>query len=100
MYDNGVGITKSQKVATKWYRRAAEQGHADAQSNLGVKYFFGKGLDQNDQKAYVWFAVAAANGSGAAAKNLVVLKRRMTKLQIKMAAKSSLKCIEKKYKNC
>ena len=100
MYDNGVAVAKSEKVATNWYRRAAEQGNADAQSNLGVKYFFGKSLAQNDLKAYVWFSVAAANGSEAAGKNLVVLKRRMTKPQIQLAAKNSLKCIEKKYKNC
>jgi len=100
MYDNGVGVSKNEKAATTWYRRSAEQGNVDAQTNLGVKYFFGRGLDQNNLKSYVWFSVAAANGSASARKNLVFLKRKMTKEQIQIATKSTSACIEKKYKNC
>jgi TPR repeat protein len=100
MYDNGVGVAKDEKAAIGWYRRAAVQGNADAQSNLGVKYFFGKGLAQNNLKAYVWFSVAAENGSAAAGKNLIVVKGRMTKPQIQLAAQGTLTCIEQKYKNC
>ena len=37
-YANGQGISKDDKQASEWYRKAAEQGHADAQSNLGVMY--------------------------------------------------------------
>lgn len=100
MYDYGVGVAKNEKAAIGWYRRAAVQGNADAQSNLGVKYFFGKGLAQSDVKAYVWFSVAAENGSTAAGKNLAVVKGRMTKPQIQLAAQRTLTCIEQKYKNC
>jgi TPR repeat protein len=38
MYDKGEGVPEDDKEAMKWYRLAAEQGYASAQSNLGVMY--------------------------------------------------------------
>jgi TPR repeat protein len=35
MYYNGEGVPQDSKTAVKWFRRAAEQGHAGAQSRLG-----------------------------------------------------------------
>ncbi|MEN8220548.1 MAG: tetratricopeptide repeat protein [Pseudomonadota bacterium] len=35
-------------TAFKWFRNAAEQGHAAAQYNLGNMYHSGKGVPQND----------------------------------------------------
>ena len=46
----------------KWYRKAAEQGNAQAQFSLGGMYFCGEGVPKDDTEAYVWVAVAAANG--------------------------------------
>ena len=37
-YANGVGVAKDEAEAVKWYRKAAEQNHAQAQYNLGVCY--------------------------------------------------------------
>ena len=36
MYSRGEGISRDDKEAVKWYRRAAEQGIAGAQSKLGL----------------------------------------------------------------
>lgn len=36
MYRDGRGVLQSDTEAVKWYRKAAEQGDADAQNNLGV----------------------------------------------------------------
>jgi hypothetical protein len=36
MYQNGRGVPQDYKTAAKWYRLAAEQGLANAQSNLGL----------------------------------------------------------------
>jgi hypothetical protein len=38
MYDNGEGVLEDDKEAVKWLRKAAEQGDADAQNNLGYVY--------------------------------------------------------------
>jgi TPR repeat protein len=43
----------------KWYRRAAEQGVAFAQFNLGVRYANGQGVARDPVQAYRWFGVAA-----------------------------------------
>jgi tetratricopeptide (TPR) repeat protein len=47
--------------AMKWYRRAAEQGYADAQINLAEMYFTGRGAPQSYVQALSWFILAANN---------------------------------------
>ena len=34
MYENGEGVKQDDREAAKWYRKAAEQGNADAQKAL------------------------------------------------------------------
>ena len=36
MYAKGRGVLEDDKEAVKWFRKAAEQGHAEAQFNLGL----------------------------------------------------------------
>ncbi len=45
-----------------WFRKAANQGYADAQHSLGVCYFLGNGIKENKEKAKEWFEKAAAQG--------------------------------------
>ncbi len=47
----------------KWYRRAAEQGDAKAQLQLGNMYHKGEGwgVPQDYIQAHMWFNLAAAN---------------------------------------
>ncbi len=40
--------------AVKWYRKAAEQGHGDAQNELAKCYLYGKGVAQNLEEAKKW----------------------------------------------
>ena len=37
-YKYGEGLEQSDKEAVRWYRQAADQGHAAAQFRLGVVY--------------------------------------------------------------
>ena len=46
----------------KWYRLAAEQGYAEGQTNLGVMYVNGAGVDQSSKEAVRWFQLAAEQG--------------------------------------
>ena len=46
-----------------WLRKAAEQGHAAAQANLGAMYEEGSGVPKDDQQAVAWFRKAAEQGS-------------------------------------
>lgn len=48
----------------------ANQGHAVAQFNLGVKYDFGQGVNKDAAQAVRWYRLAAAQGHGGAQFNL------------------------------
>lgn len=45
--------------AANWYRLAAEEGHAGAQTGLGALYRDGLGIARNYEKALMWFRRAA-----------------------------------------
>ena len=47
----------------KWYRKAAEQGDADAQYYLGLCYYRGEGIKQNYEDAVKWYRKAADQGN-------------------------------------
>ena len=51
------------ETAVRLYRKAAEQGDALAQSELGAMYFNGQGVPRDDVLAYMWLDLAAAQGS-------------------------------------
>ena len=70
MYDNGEGVLQDDQTAVKWYIRAAEQGHASAQSNLGNMYSDGRGVPQDYQTAVTWYIRAAEQGDDIAQYNL------------------------------
>jgi hypothetical protein len=64
MYERGQGVNQDYAKAVKWYRKAAEQGSASSQSNLGSMYFNGQGVTQNYVKAVKWWRKAAEQGDG------------------------------------
>ena len=47
LYYTGKGITQDRKEATKWQRKAAEQGLVEAQFGLGGLYRYGLGVAQD-----------------------------------------------------
>ena len=59
---------------TRWrcngFTRAAEQGLAHAQNNLGVMYDNGRGVPQDDKTAAEWYTRAAEQGHATAQTNL------------------------------
>ena len=98
---NWVGVSlQDNETAVMWYTKAAEQGYAEAQYNLGFMYASGEGVPENDVKAYVWWSMAKANGNKSAKDNIEVLKSMMTKEQIAKAQEIGSKCYESDYKDC
>ena len=63
--DSG-GIEQSPTEAVKWFRKAAEQGYADAQLNLAGMCIDGSGTEQNDAEGMEWLQKAAKQGNDAA----------------------------------
>lgn len=59
-------------------RKAAEQGDADAQYQLGVMYGKGDGVSQNSVTAYAWLRLAAVQGDKGAAKSLGLIDNNFT----------------------
>ncbi len=49
-----------------WMRRAAEQGYAEAEQDLGAMYLQGSGVTRNVDQALYWFRRAARNGQACA----------------------------------
>jgi hypothetical protein len=58
--DNGAGVPQDYAQAALWYRKAAEQGDAEAQWSLGGLYLGGHGVPRDYAEAYFWYALAAA----------------------------------------
>ena len=66
------GVLRGRAAAPKaaaalvWYRKAADQGYANAQFNLGTMYHQGNSVPQSYKEALVWYRKAADQGySGA-----------------------------------
>ncbi|MBQ0062898.1 MAG: sel1 repeat family protein [Prevotella sp.] len=53
---------KNYTEAAKWFRKAAEQGDADAQYNLGACYYNGYGVTKSYAEAAKWYRKAAEQG--------------------------------------
>ena len=100
MYGNGYGVTQDDATAVKWYRKAAEQGNADAQYNLALMYEDGKGVVQDVAYAHMWWNIAAANGDEDAARARNTIAKEMTSSQIAEAQKLARECVRKNYKGC
>ncbi len=60
-------------TALKEFRVLAEQGHAEAQNNLGVMYDKGRGVPQDYAEAIRWFRLAATQGYALAQYKLGVM---------------------------
>ena len=65
-YREGYGTAVDHVEAVKWVRKAAEQGFARAQYDLGLMYKFGRGVERSYEKAVEWFQKAAEQGAASA----------------------------------
>ena len=89
MYEFGRGVPQDYGEAVRWYRLAADQGHASAQRNLGGMYADGRGVPQDDVAAHMWANLAAAQGDETARKLRDYLSERMSSGQIAAAQRAA-----------
>ncbi len=90
MYARGQGVPKDYSEGLKWFRKAAEQGDADAQLGLAAMYSQGKGVPEDDDEAIKWLRKAAAQGNAQAVRAL----QKHTAAQGRAAAKAVLKMLD------
>ena len=69
----GRGVPQDYVKALEWYKKAADQGNANAQNDLGFLYHHGHGVSQDYGKALEWYKKAADQGLAEAVNNLGVL---------------------------
>ena len=69
-------------TAVSLWRPLADQGHAMAQTNLGILYAKGQGVPQDFVRAYMWFTLAGSFGNSESAKYRDIVASHMTPAQI------------------
>jgi TPR repeat protein len=65
MYSHGRGVQQDYAEALRWYRKAADQGDAFAQYELGYMYHHGYGVSPDYAEAARWYRKAADQGNTA-----------------------------------
>lgn len=75
-YEHAEGVPKDFQKANSLYCRAARQGYAEGQFQLGWIYANGRGVPRDDGVAAVLFALAAEQGHEHAAKLLPYVSRQ------------------------
>ncbi len=56
------GAVSTKQYGIKYFKDLAEQGYPTAQMILGMKYYFGDGLEEDEEKAIHWLRKAAEQG--------------------------------------
>ncbi|WP_179141833.1 tetratricopeptide repeat protein [Salibaculum halophilum] len=71
LHEAGIGTPEDYAAAARWYRRAADQGDADAQHRLGIFYGVGRGeVSKDPERAIALFRQAAEQGHAPAQADL------------------------------
>ena len=70
LYSESYGVALDKAEGVEWYRKAAEQGNAEAQNAMGYAYDTGNGVAQDYAEAVKWYKKAAVQGNAIARRNL------------------------------
>src|SRR4051794_21569754 len=72
----GFEGSKDYAQAMRWFRKAADQGNAEAQNTIGEMYLKGQGVPQDYAQAMRWYRKAADQGLAEARNNIDYLYSR------------------------
>jgi TPR repeat protein len=97
-YAGKRGVTKDAVQAVKWFRLAADQNFAAAQSNLGVCYERGDGVAKYEVEAYKWDLLAAVQGDSKAKHNAAMLELLLSQEQIAEGKRRAQDWLEQRKK--
>jgi TPR repeat protein len=87
LYFNGEAGSKDYQQALRWFRLAAEQGEALAQTKIAIMYDDGQGVPHDVAQAYKWYSLAATNGDKPAPMLRDLLGKQIISAQIAEAKK-------------
>jgi len=57
-YARGLCVAEDQIEASRWYLTAALRGFSRGRAEMGIRYAYGKGVEPNAYKSYVWLSIA------------------------------------------
>ena len=60
----------AQKTAVELLRKSSKQGYAEAQNRLGHRYYYGRDIEADCEKAVYWYTKSAEQGCEAAISHL------------------------------
>jgi hypothetical protein len=104
MYEKGRGVRQDYSTALIWFRKAAGQGYASPQNNLGLMYERGRGVRKDVVRALMWYTVAAAMLNGDEGKTAMMrrdhLTSQMPASQIEQAQEMARRCQQSQFKEC
>lgn len=83
LLNRGLGGAKDLTQAAQWRERSANMGNKVSQYDLGVMYFYGKGVDQNLERATTLFIKSADQGYSYSKNRLYSIKRMLKNLKEK-----------------
>lgn len=78
IYYLGLGVSRDDRRALKWFESAARLGHPGAQRNAGMMYQDGRGTGQDFLTAYMWFYAADKQGNKGADAYISNLVNKLT----------------------
>jgi len=87
MYDEGQGVPENNTEAFNLFTQAAEQGHSDGQTALGMMLALGQTGPPDYIQATKWFTLAANAGDQSAQQAQAELAKKMTPSQVAQAQK-------------
>lgn len=76
LYQNGDGVEQNYAEALRLFKAAYDDGYAPAALHIGEFYYFGYGIKQDRDTAYLWFLKAAEDGNPDAIAIVDLLKDR------------------------
>ena len=100
MYENGHGVPQDYMEAVRLYTLSIKQGNVDAQSYLGMMYYYGKGVNKDFIKAHMWFNIAASAGNESAKGGRDRVATEMSQDALVRAQRLAQECLERGYKDC
>jgi GAF domain/PilZ domain len=80
-----IDSKKNYAQAVKWLTISAENGNVLASATLGAFYWAGRGVPQDYAKAYMWSAIAKAEGDQASAYRVAILESRLSPTELTQA---------------
>ena len=83
-YEHGLGVSKDDAIASRWYLKAAHAGDAVGMRNIGLNLAYGRGVPQNYTAGIAWIERSAAAGNQDAKKQLVALPKEMRARQLNL----------------